>query len=164
MMKRFAGLVLVLSAYGCGAGTEPFSILGDPTVSPPALALPIPNNQITSVVPFSPTSDGIELTSAFNTSLTVQAPAAGIVSATDATSVTLFHTAHFSTRVSKLNLVSPQVGRTVNAGDSVGTIPVAGAVHFTVLLDGTAVCPVSYLSPDARVNGIDARIAIPCTQ
>jgi hypothetical protein len=84
------------------------------------------------------------------------APARGIVTEIGVSSissgssyVTIVHSARLATRVHGLQLINNRPGDSVLAGASVGTF-FSGSIAFQVLLDGSPVCPLSFLSESFR--------------
>ncbi len=157
MMKKLALFLAITAALGCANGSDPLTALGDPSVTP-ALALPftLTSATVTSQTEFTAATPYFEWT--FGTAVPT-APAAGIVTAVDATasaaSVTIYHNAHVTTQVSKLLSISVRVGDVLAAGQSLGGVTLTA--RFTVFLDGSAVCPLTYLGTESRtvVNAND---------
>jgi hypothetical protein len=158
MMKRLAPLVLIATSLGgCANGSDPLNAIADSSTTP-SLGLPfvLTSATITNQIEFSSSTPYLEWT--FGTAAPVS-PAAGIVTAIDGTSgaasVTIYHSAHLSTQVSKLLSVSVRVGDVLSAGQSIGGV--TGTARFSVLLDGTTVCPLTFLNSDSKVvvNGND---------
>jgi hypothetical protein len=188
-MKRSLGLpmlaALAAAAAACG-GTEPLSVVLKTNGQDPQLTLPI-SVDLTNISQVSPyngsgatvsniaVSDGLNLLSTgITATVNVGAPADGIVSAVDntqnAAAILIYHTAHLSTRISRLASVSVQPGAIVQQGALIGTANMSPAttaetaVHFTVYHDTVAVCPSGFLtsaSADSLVNRITSNLP-PC--
>jgi hypothetical protein len=145
------------SLVGCGQGSDPLSSLGDPNQAI-SLSSPVANTAVngTNFTAFSTAHPSLEwVFIASLASVAVTAPAAGIVSAVDATvnaaSVTIYHNSRMSTLVSKLGSITARVGDVVTQGQQLGTLNSATpTLAYAVLLDGAAICPLSFLSAEAR--------------
>lgn len=148
--RRFSRvLVLALLAlqFGC-AGTDPWYGVGDVTATP----------QVTLPASFAPTTGHSSSNSGWLMSPTIgtllAAPAAGLVSAVtqgttaNTVSVTLYHNARISTRISEIQS-SVRPGDYYAAGASVGTAT-GGSMRFEVLVEGTSVCPYSFLTAASK--------------
>ncbi len=158
MNLRVTGLVLIsLTATACGQGTDPMTVLGDP--SRPVVG--------TMSLPLSSSTAGVTLSNGFNSSTNafiltgwnngisvpaIIAPVSGVISQVDVGSQTV--TIMANSRVSvQLTYVTPiyQVGAYVTQGAQIGTaVMTQSQVKFAVLADGVPVCPLSYLSTSAR--------------
>jgi hypothetical protein len=93
----------------------------------------------------------------YSPSLQVKAPAAGVISAIDTGqgSITILHNSRMSTRIRGIT-PTLQVGTYVPQGQVIGIViqtsfqSYGNGVPFAVLLDNNIVCPLSFLSADAR--------------
>src|SRR5690349_10187972 len=106
--KRILFLILcmAMSFVSCGQGTEPVYTLGDPTQTfAQSMNLPIPTTTITSFTPFGPNSNGGLRLSVIAQSISVAAPANGLVVSADPSgqTITVMHNVHVSTRVAAVN-------------------------------------------------------------
>ena len=167
-MKKGRFIVLgigLLLVSGCGSGTDPVYALGDPSdTDGPGLILPLVN-LIGFNAPFSSTNDGFDLLSQ-GIGTAVRSPGGGLVVGADlgSSTVTLLHNAHVQTRVQGL-IPSVTVGSFIAQGATLGTVNLAsGIIHFTVLLDRSAVCPLSYLNASGRTQlaGMAQPTTLPC--
>lgn len=155
LTKKTQLLVFSLSAAmsmaisGC-AGNEPLTALGDPTAPlTNSFVLPV---TATSYTAFTSAAD-MTITPTFSggSFAQIKAPGTGVVSYIDATSVTIFHNVHVSTRLTNL---TPQVlvGSYVNSSTAIGIQTVATPLKFTVLVDNISVCPLTYLDTTSRLT------------
>ena len=162
--KLFSTLGMTLGATyllaACGQGLDPIDLMGDPTQSQiGVLSLPIAasTSGFASFIPFSSSNPGFTLNT--NTGFTqyatqIVAPGTGVVAIADigGQSVTIEHTIHVRSRITGVTS-SVQVGNYVYAGTQIGTAVSSGTnIQFSVLVDGVAVCPLSYLTTAARVQ------------
>lgn len=155
---KVAMSVLVVSflVSGCGSGVEPLNAIGDPT-RVPEIAMPLASGNFNPglITPFSAGNDGFSIIStALNAP--VLAPISGFVTGVDISTgtVTIYATPRFSARVVNVqNAGAIRLGDYVTAGQSsLGTATIGTTVRFSVILDGAAVCPYSYLSTDTRTS------------
>jgi hypothetical protein len=152
----FVGLVIV-GLLGCGQGTDPLTLAGDPTNISPGLSLPLPSSvSITSFTPYGQSgTDGFTLTyysAVQGQAIAVDTPGTGLVSAVDTAgaSVTILHNYHVSSRVTGIT-PSVVLGTYVTSNQQIGVVSnINSQIRFSVYVNGTAVCPLSYLSPSAR--------------
>lgn len=149
-------MVLVLG--GCGQGNEPLSTLGGNPGNTGNIGLNLPITQtLTAFGPFSPStspiSDGFDLTGTFSgLSIPVKAPGSGLVVANDVAtySVTIQVTGYLSVKITGITSIV-QPGNYVIANAQIGTVAnTYNTVRLSVYYNGTAVCPLSYLSASAR--------------
>lgn len=161
--QRFFMLIPLLASVcatlsGCGEGSDPLTVLGDPTQTP-SLVLPIASDKFLGISsPFDTRQansllDGIELSTTSTAEVRAMAP--GLVTAVetkaDGVSITIMHSQRFVTRLSKLASFTVRIGDSVVSAQKVGTtLTTPSLVHFTVLIDGTPVCPYGYLNTDAK--------------
>ena len=187
-MKQVLVLGLAVVALGlsaCGQGTDPYKLMNDSSRNintVPALLFPVDTATAgivtPTITPFSSSNDGIDLNWSMGTltAVNVRAPAAGVVTEvavvenTNQYRMTIYHTPVYSTRVSKLATLSAiRVGDPVIAGQLIGTVTnVSPSIHFTVLANGAAVCPYSYLDADgkSKINTASQTMGLgtyPCT-
>ena len=162
ILSLVLGMSLIIGASGCGnaAGTvDPLSLFSDSSLP-----------QLDSITPQSYTFNA--LTSGFSsanpywvftssgTTGTYLAPAKGIVTSTgvttlngtSATYVTIAHSGRLATRIYGMNNLLVRPGDSVVSGQIIGTFVISGSVGFQVLLDGSPVCPLSFMSTTFRQN------------
>ncbi|MGK5085850.1 hypothetical protein WDW37_21380 [Bdellovibrionota bacterium FG-1] len=188
-VRQWAGASLLgfcLTGMGCGSGNEPLSLLGNPgTRLNDSLVLPYNAASggvggvaidLWSVTPFSASqvsADGFDFIYHISGSYAILAPWGGLVTAVDTASVTIWHNVHVSTRLSRMTSApSVRVGDLITAGTQLSTTAinspsVNNLVHFSVLVDGVAVCPYGYLAPTAKtpLNTVLKRDGLePCTE
>ena len=162
ILMLFMGSIGLLSVSGCGSNTVDPVQFTDPPF--PALNSIQLNNVFSSLI-----APGYTSTTPYwtfnNLSGSYVAPAAGIVSdigvttvnGVQSTYIVLLHSGRLATRISGLQTVSPQVGNSVVSGQVIATF-VSGLpgnsyyATFQVLVDGTPVCPLSYMSTQFRQN------------
>jgi len=146
-------LVGLRGLTGCGTN-DPLSTLGDP--NPPTLDTIFSGSGLTaSGNGFSSTHQYWELFTLNFYGSNVLAPAKGLVSslgldATTGTSyVTIAHAGRLSTRIAGI-VPTVRSGDTVVSGQVIGTFVPTGNISFQVLLNGTPVCPLSFISTNFR--------------
>jgi hypothetical protein len=151
MRTRALLLFLLAGALGCGSGSEPFSTLGDDPNTFVALSFPFTSFTPGGVFPFGqpPTQDAIGFTVGGST-IEARAAAPGLVAETSTTSVTVLHTPAYATRIFGLATVTARLGDYVTTNQSLGIGAPSTLVQFQVLVNGTPVCPASFLSSAAR--------------
>lgn len=168
-MKKTLGALLstlvLLTLVSCGQNSEPLAALGDPNATYEG-KMTLPIVPITGFIAFNgtnPVNDGFDLNS--NISI-VRSPISGIITAQDGLSATIRHNSHVTTRVSRLISVSRNVGDFVDNTTQIGT-SVLGApgIHFSVYVDGVAVCPYAFLvhDPADQQAVLTASGGVPCT-
>lgn len=150
---------IVIGVTACGSGNEPVGNLGDPSKIPVGtMDLPLAsqfNSLIQLVTPFSSSSPYFTISSSNGftgfTVVPIRAPATGMVSAAVVgQSITIMVTPRVSVQVSNVN-TSVQVGNYVTQDQQIGTAAnLTGQMQFSVYVDGTAVCPLSFLNGTAR--------------
>ncbi|MGK5084670.1 hypothetical protein WDW37_15350 [Bdellovibrionota bacterium FG-1] len=175
-----------LTWISCGSGSEPLALLGDPGARfNDSLVLPYNAASggvggvaidLWSVTPFSASqasADGFDFIYHVSGSYAILAPWGGLVTAVDTASVTIWHNVHVSTRLSRMTSApSVRVGDFIAAGTQLSTTAinspsVNNLVHFSVLVDGVAVCPYGFLAPTAKtsLNTVLRRDGLePCTE
>ena len=158
VIMMFLG-VLVLSASGCGSNTvDPIQMM-DPSF--PALNT-IQNGNISNTI----TAPGFNSNTPYWTFNNLGglyggsyvAPAAGIVSEIGLTTVTgvqtsylvILHSGRLATKISGLQVPTVQVGSSVVPGQIIASFVTSGPTTFQVLVDGSPVCPLSYMSTGFR--------------
>lgn len=151
-MKKYLtlglGFLAIFALTSCANNSDPMKSFTDPTQTP-ALSLPVATTYIVTQAPFTTSRTGIYWTFSLITGQTALAPAEGTVTDTDgSTTVTILHSPRISTVLTYMTTVSVRVGDHVVTGQSLGTA--TAQLQMQVSLDGTAVCPLSYLSTDAR--------------
>lgn len=147
----FLSILVLGAAAGCGNGTDPLTTLGDSS-TPLANALSLPVAAATGFSAYGNGSDGFGFTTGIGAS--VKAAANGLVISVDngGQAVTVMHNTRILTRYRNVTSANVQVGNYVTSGAQIGTVNTIGTVYFSVLADGTAVCPLSYLSSSARAT------------
>jgi hypothetical protein len=134
-----------------GCGNSPLGSLGDASSIPSNLSLPVAlvNGSFSGVG-----SSELQSASAwrFNSVTTTPvAPAAGLVVEISGTSLTVLHSARLASRFTGIQGVAFRAGDYVDAGRQLSTNTFVNSTFtYSVLLDGVAVCPLSYLSASAR--------------
>jgi len=170
-MKKLLISALCLGAMGAGCGTagnDPVAVLGDPMITP-TLLLPF-SNSIASATQSLYTSghDNFEWTFFANQTVSVGAPAEGLVVEADssvagASYIVIYHNARVSTRLSKLAAISVRPGDRVVAGQVIGSSTTT--LQFYVVQEKSSVCPYTFITPEARLY-INQRLlsgSVPCT-
>ncbi len=152
-------LITTVSLSGCGNGADPLSLFSNPT---PKL------DQIVA----SPSGLGANLLGGFNSNTpywtfssggvfggNYYSPQAGVVAEVGTSSqfgvtswVRILHSGRIATVLYGLQYVSVQPGAAVLDQQVIGAFFGSGNVIFQVLLDGTPVCPLSYLSDAFRAK------------
>lgn len=157
LIKKFkfaVGLPLFFVLAGCGTGgnaIDPLQLMEDS----------IPNlqnmqtgswsgNTITG--PFtSSTPYWTFATTGFSIFLS---PANGYVSEVGGGAIKIIHSGRFATRMVGLGLINVRSGDYVFSGQNIGTFATTGFITFQVLLDGSPVCPLSFMSTTFRQSFI----------
>jgi murein DD-endopeptidase MepM/ murein hydrolase activator NlpD len=142
---------------GCGQGNEPLASLGDPSsqyLSTFQLPLNVSTISFSSFVAYSSSTPYWQFNSNnYTSSTTIVAPASGEVIYADSGTQTI-KIMHNSYTVSVIVGVTPSSvtpGTYVTAGAQIGTLQsLYTFVKFQILINGTAVCPLSYLTSTAR--------------
>ena len=154
-MKILGIAMLSVQLVSCGTNTDNIDILNSTNI--PAL-----ENFATAGLIYSSLS-GLGFTSttpywtfAAGAYGSYFAPARGIVTevgtstlSAGASFITIVHSGRLATKVHGLQLINVRPGDAVVAGSAVGSF-FGGAIAFQVLLDGSAVCPLSFLSSTFR--------------
>ncbi len=145
----------LLGSPGCG-NVDPLSVFGD--TNPPALE-PIfafgTGGPAIVVNGFTSQSPYWAFTQGFFFGGNVLAPAKGVVSslgtdtATNSTFVTIAHSGRLATRIAGV-IPTVRSGDMVVSGQIIGTFVGSGMVTLQVLLNGSAVCPLSFISQSFR--------------
>ncbi len=139
---------------GCG-NLDPLSVFGD--TDPPILG-PIftPGSTNFPGFGFSANHPYWEFTSGgFFFGQNVLAPAKGLVSslgldaASGSSFVTIAHSGRLATRIAGV-VPTVRSGDMIVEGQIIGTFVGTGMITFQVLLNGSAVCPLSFISPTFR--------------
>jgi len=169
--RRLLGCMVMLLVLGgiagCGSN-DPYSLLHEANVAP-ILGLPAASTVISgNVGAYTSSSGGFDYLISPVTS-NVVAPEAGVIGSVDSTldsgfvAVTIFHNSRLSTRIRKLSAATAmQVGRSVVAGEAIGTPGITGLINMSVIVDGSLACPLSLMTSDARVF-LSGRFAVfPC--
>ena len=152
------GVTVGLAA--CGQGNEPMSALGNTSVIPVGtMDLPLASQlggggQILLSQPYSSSTPYFTLNGFTGLGLTVvpvRAPATGMVSnVVIGQSITILVTPRVSVQISNVN-TSVEPGNYVTQDQQIGNAAtLTGVMTFAVFVDGTAVCPLSFLSGAAR--------------
>lgn len=143
---------VAILTLGCGSGTDPLSALNATEANNlPQITIPFASTtlgSITSLTPYSSNLDGFRFScGGFCGALSITAPYNGVITSTDSSSVTIYHTARVSTRISGIvpNVVA---GAVVETGSLIGTSSSNTniAATLSVLFDGTSVCPYFFLT------------------
>lgn len=149
-------ILLGTLSTACGTGIEPLSALNASDSSTlPQLSLPFAISgtnapPVSSLTPFSSSNDGYRFnTLAVSGSYSILAPYTGLVTSTDANSVTLYHQGRLTTQISRINpTVVP--GAVVTTGTVIGTATLSASstsiASLKVYLDGSVVCPYHFLT------------------
>lgn len=156
MKRLFLRFILVLALFSltsCGEGQDPVSVMGDPTKSPTSTLLPIHQNYINTVTPYTDGVGGFILWS--NAGVEVRTPSTGMISSIVNDTITIFHTSTMTTRIMGMRTITARVGEYYAVGKSLGDS--SGKLTYSVYINGQNVCPYSYLDPDGR-SLIAARI------
>jgi len=66
--------------------------------------------------------------------------------------ITLIHSGRVATRIYGMQTINVRSGDVVLAGQAVGSFFTTGTLVFQVLVDGAAVCPLSYMSSTFRAT------------
>jgi hypothetical protein len=163
LMSVMATLFLAVSVTSCGSASgtvDPLSLFNDSSI--PQLD-PIINSgyAFTSGQAFSANSPYWVFTNGSAFGQSYVAPAKGIVTSIGTATfggitgpyITIVHSGRLATRIIG---ISPFVrsGDSVISGQQIGTVVAYGlsSIAFQVLLDGTPVCPISYLSTAFRTQ------------
>lgn len=153
MTKIFAMSVLLMQLVGCGANQDNLEILNSTNI--PSLGTFFSsgsfsvNSQYSSSAPYWILSSG-----SYGSYLS---PARGVIAEIGTSSVipgtsyvTIIHSGRVATRVHGISgLLGVRSGDVIVAGGTVASFFTTTTVAFQVLLDGTSVCPLSYM--DATV-------------
>ena len=160
--KAIVGISLVLGLSACGGANgvvDPITLFSDNSI--PNLNAIVANGFAgqTLVGNFTPSTPYWIMTGSF-VGAPVVSPANGIVTSTgitviDGNSVTyvaIAHSGRISTAIYGMQNVIVRAGDSVRAGVSLGAFVGWGAnrVAFQVLLDGVAICPLSFMSDSFR--------------
>lgn len=147
LLNSLSTLSVLIFVSACGsATTDPLAIIDNP----------VPNLQLDSIVfgvtptlntPFS--SANPFWTFASWGSVIFVSPANGMVSERGVDYVKIFHSGRLATKISGLGIINVRDGDYVVSGQSVGTFSTV-PIQFQVLLDGTPVCPLSFMSQAFR--------------
>jgi murein DD-endopeptidase MepM/ murein hydrolase activator NlpD len=155
-------LLAVVAMSACGTGVDPVKIaalndgfpqLGVISSSATALGGFLSGN-FTASTPYWTFNSGAVWGGSY------LAPADGIISqvglttisSTQTNFVTITHSARLASRFYGLQQVVVRAGDSVLQGQSVGTFFNATGIIFQVLLDGTPVCPLSFMNQTFRAN------------
>ncbi len=159
-LAKIFGLSLILfQLSGCGVNADNIDILN-------STALPTINSFVTGTinsslsVGFSSTNPYWTFNNFAGTYGSYLAPARAIVGEIGTTTitgvstsfVTLIHSGRVATRIYGMQSILVRSGDTVVAGQSIGAFFTSGSLIFQVLLEGTPVCPLSYMSPTFRAT------------
>lgn len=143
-----SGLLLA----SCGRGVDPIASAGDSdtTKALTLLSLPIPLTLITN----GTISAGTSIVLNGFVTQPVLAPARGLISRLERTSngfyaVTMIHDGLISSRVEGVSSPTFRVGDYVENGTQIGSVGFASTT-FTVFLNNTAICSLSFLTSAAR--------------
>lgn len=161
--NAIVGISLVLGLSACGGANgvvDPITLFSDNSI--PKLNAIVANGFVGSTLssPFTP-STPYWLMNGTVLGAPVVAPANGIVTSTglttiNGTSVTYVAVAHsgrISTAIYGMQNVIVRAGDSIRAGDSLGSfVGFTGQVAFQVLLDGVAICPLSFMSDSFRAT------------
>ena len=149
----FSALILVGVASGCGSGYDPLVSIGDPTVTP-ALNFPLATGgSFSQPQGYSAAHPSLEWTFTYSTTNNaVSAPAAGLVVAADATSITIMHSTRYTSMLQGLTTVSVRVNDYLVNGGAVGNLGVTGSLKWSFYVDGVVTCPASFLSASAKTT------------
>jgi hypothetical protein len=134
------GLLMGLSA----CGQAPLDTLGDPAIIPTNLGLPV---SIAGGFGFG--AAGLQSRSSWQFAGAAQpvAPASGLVAEINGDSITILHSPRLATRFTGVTAPIVRAGDPVQTGSILSNVNfLGGTFTFSVLLDGQAVCPSSYLS------------------
>ena len=153
--------VLWFGLSGCGTGYDPLDILDN---SIPSLGPIVAGGAYSSYLTqtFSSSNPYWLFSTGFSGFYGggYLAPARGIVSALGTTTisgvsgfyVTILHSGRMMTSIYGLQTPSMRVGDSVASGQVIGTFYSGSQVAFQVLLDGSAVCPLSYMNAEGRAG------------
>ena len=155
-MKFFGLAMLSVQLVSCGMNTDNIDVLNStniPTLGPFTSSGMVSGNLgtgFTTSTPYWIFSSAIAYGSYF-------APARGIVTevgsstlSSGASFITIVHSSRLATVVHGLQLINVRPGDAVLEGSSVGSFLGGSSIAFQVLLDGTPVCPLSFLSATLR--------------
>ncbi len=156
--RRLMVFLLALGILGCGQGNEPIASLGDASQSlGPGLQLPMSSSgysYFSTLIPYSSSSPYWGLRGTFTgTAVPIVAPASGLVLFADTASqtVTILHNPYIESKLVGVVPSGITAGTYVLAGAQVGTVSnSAQYVEFFVIVNGSSVCPLSYLTSSAR--------------
>jgi murein DD-endopeptidase MepM/ murein hydrolase activator NlpD len=161
MKIAFLFLMAGLSACGSAGGSvDPLVIFND-TAIPSLDSIVTTSSSLTSVTitPYTNSAPYWVFNNAgvFNGGNFI-APAKGIVTrvgvvsfnGSTPTAVTIIHSGRLATKVIGMQVVQVREGDSVSAGQIIGSFVTTGSVGFQVILDGTAVCPLSFMSSTFR--------------
>ena len=153
-LTKILGFTLVAATMmSCGANTDNLDILN-------STYLPT----ITTFTTSGAYTSGAQYTTStpywiFNTSSygNYIAPARGIIGEIGSSSiipgtsfVTIIHSGRVATRVHGVQILSVRSGDAVVASSTVGTFVTSTQIAFQVFLDGSSVCPLSFVSSTLR--------------
>jgi hypothetical protein len=151
MKKRlqtlFFSVTLLMAGASCGQFNSPLSVIGTPGTIPllnlPFQGLPTwGTNNLTLSTGFTFQISAIAIPAA---------PADGVVVDHSANSITILHSGRLQTRMDNINNTIVRTGDYVRAGQALSINGFfVGFVNFSVLLDGSQVCPWSFMSTTAR--------------
>ncbi|GEM_PF-1175050 len=154
---KFGGWFLILGLLGCGSNQDPMgNLLGNPSLMPFGMMnLPL-GSSMTGVVlngPYTQASPYFSLTgSGFSLQTQIYAPISGLVVENLGTKVKILYNARVSVVLGGFSS-STFAGVYVPQGSVVGTVASLGApVTFEIDVDGKPVCPLSFLSTQAKAS------------
>ena len=152
---------LGMGLLGCGTGLDPLTVLDN---SLPALGSFVSTGGSYSsylIGGFSASNSYWLFQNSFASYFsTAVAPATGIVFDTGVVSlqnisgyyVSIIHSGRLMSRLFGLQVPTVHVGDSVVVGQTIGTFYSGSQVAFQVLVDGVAVCPLSYMSAAGRAG------------
>ncbi len=155
LTKIFGLSLLAFQLSGCGANTDNLDILN-------STSLPT----ITAFTSSGAYNSGVQFTTStpywiFNVGSygNYLAPAKGIIGEIGTSTVipgssfvTIIHSGRVATRVHGIQILNVRSGDAVTALATVGTFITTSQIAFQVFLDGTSVCPLSFVSSSLRTN------------
>lgn len=162
--KIIALQVLLLSFLtGCGSGVDPLSLMTDDAFPP--LETIIQNTGLYTSLNTPYTKTTPYWTFAAFGAVNYISPQSGIVAEQGVESglnfVRIIHSGRLATKILGLNTITVRSGDRVAAGQIIGlfsNVP----VQFQVLVDGSAVCPLSYMSTTFRGSFYAGITSNPC--
>ncbi len=167
-LLNIAVALLALGTAGCGNGNAPLAVLNAGDASLPQLNVPLSLANTSYYSSYFGSSTNLQSStqftfvlgasyiSGYGQTITAIAPANGTIIDQTGTTITIQHSARLFTRISNVQGLVVRPGDYVTQGQQLTTQSFAGynggtaGFTFQVIVDGTVVCPWSYLSQITR--------------